>query len=153
MVEDISDRIRGVVTPILTSMGLELVDLDISGHSKRSHIRVYVDRPGGVSLAEIEQASRFIGHAMDVADPVPTAYTLEVSSPGLDRRLRKYEDYQRAVGKLVRFKLSSPMRGNWVVIGRLLRAQPEELEIRLESGESERVTLEEVAQARLEVEW
>ena len=153
MAQDITDRIREVVTPILKSMGLELVDLELSGLGKRSHVRVYVDRPGGVSLGEIEQASRFIGHAMDVADPVPTAYLLEVSSPGLDRPLRKFEDYQRSLGKLVRFKLARPLRGNWVVIGRLQTAAPGRLEIRLENGEAEVLAPADVLQARLEVEW
>ena len=147
------ERIREVIAPILTSMGLELVDLELSGHGRRGHLRIFIDKPGGVNVDDCEQVSRYVGHALDVADPISHAYLLEVSSPGLDRPLRKAEDYQRAVGKLVRLKLNQPRDGEWVLIGRLQGLQEDVIEIKPEDGEPVKVALADIAQARLEVEW
>jgi len=147
------ERIREVIAPILTSMGLELVDLELSGHGRRGHLRIFIDKAGGVNVDDCEQVSRYVGHALDVADPISHAYLLEVSSPGLDRPLRKAEDYQRAVGKLVRLKLNQPRDGEWVLIGRLQGLQEDVIEIKPEDGEPVKVALADIAQARLEVEW
>ena len=147
------ERIREVVVPILSSMGLELVDLGLSGHGRRGHLRIFIDKAGGVNVDDCEQVSRYVGHALDVADPIPFAYLLEVSSPGLDRPLRKAEDYQRSVGKLVRLKLSRPMDGEWVLIGRLKGLLDDRVEVQPEDREPVQVALADIAQARLEVEW
>jgi ribosome maturation factor RimP len=147
------DRIREIVTPILESMGLELFDLEWTGRGSGSHLRVFIDKAAGITLEECEQASRFIGHALDVADPIPGTYVLEVSSPGLDRPLRKPDDYIRSIGKLVRLKLNRPIRGAWVMTGHLRRFEDDGLEVGTGDGTSVRIALEEIAQARLEVEW
>jgi ribosome maturation factor RimP len=151
--QTIIERIREVIGPILSSMGLELVDLELSGQGRRGHLRIFIDKPGGVNVDDCEQVSRYVGHALDVADPIPYAYLLEVSSPGLDRPLRKSEDYQRAAGKLVRLKLTRPMDGEWVIIGRLQGLQGDRVEVQPEEGERVQVALADIAQARLEVEW
>jgi ribosome maturation factor RimP len=147
------ERIREVVAPILNSMGLELVDLELSGHGRRGLLRIFIDKAGGVNVDDCEQVSRYVGHALDVADPIPYAYLLEVSSPGLDRPLRKAEDYQRATGKLVRLKLNRPHDGAWVLIGRLKGLLGERVEVQPEDREPVQVALADIAQARLEVEW
>jgi ribosome maturation factor RimP len=147
------DRIREVVLPILESMGLELVDLELSGRGKGGYLRVFIDKPGGVTVEDCEQVSRYVGHALDVADPIPTSYMLEVSSPGLDRPLRKIEDYRRYTGKLVRLKLARPVNGAWVVIGRLQGLREDRVEIKPDDSDPVQVALMDIAQARLEVEW
>ncbi|MBI3811597.1 MAG: ribosome maturation factor RimP [Nitrospirae bacterium] len=147
------DRIREVVLPILESMGLELIDLELSGRGKGSHLRIFIDKPGGIMVEDCEQVSRYVGHALDVADPIPSSYMLEVSSPGLDRPLRKVEDYQRSTGKLVRLKLARPMDGTWVIIGRLQGLHEDHVAIKPDDGDPVRVALTEIAHARLEVEW
>ena len=147
------DRIREVVLPILDSMGLELVDLELSGRGKGSHLRIFIDKAGGISVDDCEQVSRYVSHALDVADPIPSSYMLEVSSPGLDRPLRRIEDYRRYTGKLVRLKLARPMNGAWVIIGRLQGLQEDSLMIKPDDGDPVRIALSEIAQARLEVEW
>ena len=83
-------------------------------------LRVFIDKPGGVSLGDCEQVHLSLGHALDVEDPIPHAYTLEVSSPGLDRPLKGRKDYERALGKLVGIKLRSPRDGQWRLVGRLM---------------------------------
>jgi ribosome maturation factor RimP len=147
------DRIREVVLPILESMGLELVDLELSGRGKGGHLRIFIDKAGGVTVEDCEQVSRYVGHALDVADPIPSSYMLEVSSPGLDRPLRKIEDYRRSTGKLVRLKLARPVNGAWVVIGRLQGLQEDNVELKPNDGDPVRIALTDIAQARLEVEW
>jgi ribosome maturation factor RimP len=147
------DRIREVVLPILESLGLELFDLELSGRGKGSHLRIFIDKAGGITVEDCEQASRYLGHALDVADPIPNAYMLEVSSPGLDRPLRKPGDYLRSIGKLVRLKFSRPLDGDWVLIGRLQGFKDDRVEIKPDDGDSIEVSLADIAQARLEVEW
>ncbi|MEK6684188.1 MAG: ribosome maturation factor RimP [Nitrospirota bacterium] len=147
------DRIRDVVLPILDSMGLELVDLELSGRGKGSHLRIFIDKAGGIRVEDCELVSRYVGHALDVADPLPSSYVLEVSSPGLDRPLRKVGDYQRHTGKLVRLKLAHPLNGAWVIIGRLQGLQGDRVEIKADDGDPVQVALTDIAHARLEVEW
>ena len=153
MAQEIIERIKGVVTPILDSLAIELVDLELSGQGKRGRLRIYIDKAGGITMDQCEQASRYIGHALDVADPIQGAYTLEVSSPGLDRPFRRIEDYRRHVGKRIRIKMIQPREGTWTFIGRLQTVQADRVEIQPDKGEPVEIALADVAQARLEVEW
>jgi ribosome maturation factor RimP len=118
----IVDRLEGVVSPILWALGLELVEVLCVGHGSRSVVRVLIDKPGGVTVGDCEKAHRALGPALDVADPFPHPYTLEVSSPGLDRPFRRTQDYQRAIGKEVSLKLRQPLEGQWRVTGQLAEA-------------------------------
>lgn len=118
----IVDRLEGVVSPILWTLGLELVEVLCVGHGSRSVVRVLIDKPGGVTVGDCEKAHRALGPTLDVADPFPHPYTLEVSSPGLDRPFRRTRDYQRAIGKEVSLKLRQPLEGRWRVTGQLAEA-------------------------------
>jgi len=114
----LAERVRAIAAPIIRALALELVEVQCAGHGTRTVIRVFVDKPGGVVVGDCEQVHLSLGHALDVEDPIPHAYTLEVSSPGLDRPLRRREDFQRSVGKLVSVKLRRPHNGQWRVVGR-----------------------------------
>lgn len=153
MAQDTKVQIKEVITPILDSMGIELVDLEISGHIRRSHLRLYIDKTGGVTVDDCEQVSRYVGHALDVADPIEGSYTLEVSSPGLSRPLKKIEDYRRHVGRRVRLKLVSPRNGDWILVGRLQATEDDRVTIQPETGEPVELGIEDIAQGRLEIEW
>jgi ribosome maturation factor RimP len=111
------DRITEVVSPILWALGLELVDVVSVGHGARSIVRVYIDKSGGVTVEDCGRAHLAIGPAMDVADLFSHAYTLEVSSPGLDRAFKRIQDYRRALGKHVSVKLRQPVDGQWRMVG------------------------------------
>ena len=89
------------------------------GRVPRSVVRVFIDKSGGVTLDDCERAHKALGPALDVADPFPHAYTLEVSSPGLDRPFKRIQDYRRAVGKRVSLKLRQPLAGQWRLVGTL----------------------------------
>ncbi|HEX6726438.1 MAG TPA: ribosome maturation factor RimP [Nitrospira sp.] len=119
--QPVADRLHEIISPILWTLGLELVDVVCAGQGPRSVVRVLIYKSDGVSIADCEQAHKVLGPALDVADPFPHAYTLEVSSPGLDRPFKRSQDYQRAIGKEVTFKLRQPLEGQWRITGRLMQ--------------------------------
>ena len=114
------DKIREIAERVAQSSGLELVDLELLGGGKARMLRIYLDKPGGVTHEDCANFSREAGTIFDVEDAVPGGeYTLEVSSPGLDRKLSKAEDFQRFVGSLVKLTTRDPVNGNRHFEGRL----------------------------------
>ena len=145
------DRISEVVSPILWALGLELVDVVCVGQGARSVVRVYIDKPGGVTVDDCGRAHLAIGPALDVADPFPHAYTLEVSSPGLDRAFKRIQDYRRALGEQVSVKLRQPIDGQWRVVGVLKEIHEQEIAVMVKDARAERVAILEfgsIAEAR-----
>jgi ribosome maturation factor RimP len=144
---DRSARIEEVVLPVLRDHGLTLVELEWRPRAGRSVLRVFVDRPGGVAVADCERVSREVGDLLDVAGVIEASYDLEVSSPGLDRQLRSEREYRWAVGKRVQCWLE----GGREVRGRLAEVAPERLVL---EQDGERVELERatVTKARLDAD-
>ena len=145
------DRISEVVSPILWALGLELVDIVCVGQGARSIVRVYIDKLGGVTVDDCGRAHLAIGPALDVADPFPHAYTLEVSSPGLDRAFKRIQDYRRALGKHVSVKLRQPIDGQWRMVGLLTEVNEQGVTITVKDPRSERTACLEfssIAEAR-----
>jgi len=145
------DRISEVVSPILWSLGLELNGIVCVGQGPRSVVRVYIDKPGGVTIEDCGRAHLAIGPALDVTDPFPHAYTLEVSSPGLDRTFKRIQDYHRALGKQVSVKLRQPLDGQWRVTGVLTEVNEEGVKVAVNEPRSERtvaLAFESIAEAR-----
>lgn len=152
--QPVIDRLHEVISPILWTLGLELIDVVCVGRGPRSVVRVLVDKPGGVTITDCEQAHKALGPALDVADPFPHAYTLEVSSPGLDRPFQRTQDYQRAIGKQVNLKLRQPLEGQWRITGEL--KQVDEALVVLEIGthrtpQAIQLSRESIAEAKLVV--
>ena len=119
-------------------------------------VRVFIDKPGGVTLDDCERAHVALGPALDVADPFPHAYTLEVSSPGLDRPFKRNQDYQRAIGKRVSVKLKEPHDGQWRLVGTLTEATEDVVTITLDDRKPLRtVQLErgKISEAKRAVQW
>ena len=150
------DRISDAVSPILWTLGLELADVICVGQGPRSVIRVFIDKPEGITLDDCERAHKALSPALDVADPFPHAYTLEVSSPGLDRPFKRIQDYRRAVGRRVTLKLREPLADQWRLVGTL--ADVTEDAVTLEVSEpppSRTVTVEhkDIAEAKRVVTW
>ena len=88
--------------PVLEMRGIELVELVVSGGQRRKLVRIYVDRPNGITIGECAELSRLLADVLDTHDPVEGTYVLEVSSPGLTRPLKNDRDFQRALGKPVK---------------------------------------------------
>lgn len=149
------DRISEAVSPILWTLGLELTDVVCVGQGPRSVVRIFIDKPEGVTLNDCERAHKALGPALDVADPFPHAYTLEVSSPGLDRPLKRIQDYRRAIGKRVTLKLRQPLAGQWRLVGTLTDVTEQALTLELSEPAPQIVTLQHniVAEAKRAVTW
>jgi ribosome maturation factor RimP len=139
-------RLEEVVQPILRDHGLELVDLEWRD-GPRGMLRVAVDKPGGVAVGDCERVSREIGDVLDVAGLISTGYDLEVSSPGLERRLRSEREFRWAIGKRVRCWQS----GGAEVQGRLREVLSERLVLEHE-GQRIEVPRASVTKARLDAE-
>lgn len=142
-----AQRIEAVIQPVLHDHGLELVDLEWRAHGPRGVLRVFVDKPGGVALTDIERVSREVGDILDVADLISERYDLEVSSPGLDRPLRKEREYRWARGKRVRCWLADGEE----IAGRLVDVADDRLVVETEDGAQD-LPREDVRKARLEAD-
>jgi|SRR5919198_4345620 ribosome maturation factor RimP len=142
-----ADQIEEVVTPVLRDHGLELVDIDWRQLRPRGILRLFVDKPGGVGIGDCERVSREIGDVLDAAAIIDASYDLEVSSPGLDRVLRKEREFRWAVGRRVRCWLD----GGREVRGRLVAVESDRLVL---EHDGERVDLPRagVTKARLEAD-
>lgn len=152
--QPVADRLREVISPILWTLGLELVDVVCVGQGPRSLVRVLIDKSGGVSIADCEQAHKVLGPALDVVDPFPHAYTLEVSSPGLDRPFKRPQDYRRAIGKEVSLKLRQPVEGQWRITGQLMQVDEQALVLTVDEmriPRTVRLNRDMIAEAKLVV--
>jgi len=97
-------QIETLILPILDDLGYELVDLQLQQDGKQMALRIFVDKPAGITLDDCVEVSREVSAILEVEDPIGSAYRLEVSSPGLDRPLKKAADFERFVGKKARLK-------------------------------------------------
>ena len=128
---DIRQKLLDITEPVCTDCGYELVDVDYTRGPSGWIVRVYIDRrpdlahlQGGISFADCEQLSRQLGAVLDVEDPVPHAYSLEVSSPGLDRPLRTAAHFQRYLGQTAKVALAEPLEGRRHFKGVLRALEP-----------------------------
>ncbi len=147
------DRVKQIAEPMLRSLGLELVEVEYAGSQRSGTLRVFIDKEKGVTLDDCEKVSRYLSQALDVEDPIPHHYTFEVSSPGLDRPLRKREDFVRSVGKKVKVKTAAPIDNQKVFTGRFVRFEEEKVVLHLEGEKEIIIPFDQIAQARLEVEF
>ncbi len=147
---------EAIARRVVEGRGDELVDVDVH-RSRRGHlVRVYADRPGGIGLEELQSISQEISAILDAEDPIESAYTLEVSSPGLDRPLHTEADYRRSIGKLARISSYEPLGGRRHWSGRLTAVEEDGiivLSLEKEGGALARVPFAKIAHGRLEVEF
>lgn len=134
--------------PKAADEGVEIVSLEVVGARKAPTIRVYIDTPNGVSFDELAGAQEWINQIMDDLDPFPGAYTLEVSSPGIDRPLRTLEHFQRFAGETAVLVLSTPYdgRGKWT--GKLVGTDGQDVLLEVD-GHTERIAYDDIKKAHL----
>jgi ribosome maturation factor RimP len=145
---NVADRVRHIVLPILTSHDVELYDLEVQGPL----VRVVVDRAGGVDLESLGAVTRAVSRALDDADPIPSRYTLEVTSPGVERQLRTPEQFARAVGEVVKVRTLAGVEGDRRVQGMLANA--DDMGITVRSDDARRtLAYGEIERARTVFEW
>ncbi|MBI4265930.1 MAG: ribosome maturation factor RimP [Acidobacteria bacterium] len=154
------ERIRAVAARVAGSRGLEVWDVQSRREAIGHVVRVFIDRPGpaatpeeSVSIDDCEQVHREISTILDVEDPLPFAYTLEVSSPGLDRPLRGGADYRRFAGRLAKIVVREPVDNQTAFEGRLRGVEDDAVVLEGTKGREHRLPLRLIVRGRLEVEF
>ena len=133
--------------------GLELLATEFVGSGPKTILRLIVDGPDGVNLDTCATISRQASALLDVEEPISHHYTLEVSSPGLDRKLYSKDDYQKYVGNRVNIRMQPSHRDHRTVLGELLGTRNDMVRIFNDSGQEIELPLGEIFEARLEVDW
>ncbi len=139
--------LEALLEPAVSRLGYELVGVEYHG-GRRALLRLYIDREGGVSVEDCQRVSRQVSGLLDVEDPIPGPYTLEVSSPGLDRPLFRAEDFQRFAGREVRIRTDVPLEGRRNFRGVLRGLRGGEVLVEVDGAEFA-LPVERIEQARL----
>jgi ribosome maturation factor RimP len=142
---NLKETLKEKILPLIEDENLELVDLEFSPSGPRSLLRIYVDKPGGITIDECTSLSRKVSDFLDMEDLIPHRYNLEVSSPGLDRPLVKREDFIRKVGEKVRVFLKEPVDGKLDLAGEIKNFQKETLYLSTQFEGAKPVVIEEKA--------
>lgn len=149
---DIVERLRPIIHDKIAARGLELYDLKVVRAGAHSAVRVYVDKDGGVTIDDCEKLSHELSILLDVEDVFKHPYTLEVSSPGLDRRLDTEKDFNRTVGRNVKFFLHEPVEGKKEILGKVLGAGDGSVRVDID-GREVAVAMSIIQKARIEVSF
>ena len=156
----VEERVRGIAARVAAGYGLEIFDVQYRREGPGMVLRVQIDRPGpaasaddSVSVDDCATVSRDLSAILDVEDVVPASYTLEVSSPGLDRPLRRPEDYARFAGRRAKIVMREPVDGQSFFKGTLGGVDAADVVIDADDGRRHRVPLAVITRANLEVEF
>lgn len=145
--------LHSLLEPSVEGLGYELVGVEITGAKGNLTLRVFIDTPAGIRLEDCEAVSHQISGLLDVEDPIPGAYSLEVSSPGLDRPIFKPADYDRFSGERIKLRLHELYEGRRKVTGELLGLEGDRVKVREESeGVEYTIPLQLIDKARLDLE-
>lgn len=156
--DDICERVSAIALPILEALGLELVDIEFKRSGREAVLRLFIDKEGGVTLDDCADVSRELSLVLDVEDFIPGHYSLEVSSPGLDRPLKTPADYERFAGRLVKIRTYEPFcddDGNKrkTFLGTLVGLSDGVVRMKLTEGQTAAIPMERIAKANLEFEF
>lgn len=146
-------RLHELVQPIVVDLGLDLYDLEFAGGVLRITVDTLPGSPGGVDVDQLSRVTRLVSRELDHVDPIPGHYTLEVSSPGLERNLRTSRHYAREIGKVVAVRLRHAAQGERRVTGTLVAAGEDSFTVRDESGAERIVSYADVDRARTVFVW
>jgi ribosome maturation factor RimP len=147
----ILERVEAIAGQAAIDNGLELVHTEIAGPENKPIVRIFIDKPGGVTHEDCADLSLQVGTVLDVEDFIHAAYTLEVSSPGLERGLYKRGDYERFAGSLAKLKTQQPINGQRNFRGRLLGLEGDDVLFEDRTNGRVVVPLESIVKANLEV--
>lgn len=143
------------IEKIVASEGLELVHVEYRKQGRTFLLRIDIDKEGGVNLDDCSLVSDQVSAWLDVEDPIPGEYELQVSSPGLDRKFYRDSDYQKFLGRLVRVKTSAAVRGLHVIVGRLAAFDGKTILVtdpKMKKDADYEIALADIKETRLEVE-
>ena len=146
-------QVTEIARRVLQDLGMELDRVEFNPHPRHATLRVFVEKADGVGVEDCASISRELGAILDVEDPIDGPYTLEVSSPGLDRKLYGKGDYDRYVGHRVKIRMAPSFRTHRSVVGELLGWRNDLIRIFDDSGQEIELPITEISEARLEVDW
>ena len=148
-------RIWELAAPLAKMEGMEIIDIELRHEGSRGGrvLRLYLDKEGGPNMDDLSRVSRELSDILDVREIVEGAYTLEVSSPGLDRKLVKESDYSRFDGKLARIRTRIPLNQQKVFRGRLQGLNEGKVRLELPNGSLLEIPFDVIQEARLEFDW
>ncbi|HOI15705.1 MAG TPA: ribosome maturation factor RimP [Geobacteraceae bacterium] len=154
---DVTEQVEALARPLVSSLGMELVELEYKSEGRQMVLRLYIDKTGGVSLDDCAAVSRELAAVLDVEDTIPGRYTLEVSSPGLNRPLKTRSHFESYTGRLVKIKTFETLpddAGNprKTFLGELLGMEGDLIRVKLREGQTASIPLAAVAKANLEFE-
>jgi ribosome maturation factor RimP len=150
LMNDIKNKVLRLAKQVADEQGVELFDIELLGKGKLL-LRVIIDKEGGVSLDDCEKLSKNLGAILDVEDPLPGPYTLEISSPGLDRPLKGITDFEKNRGKLARIVITEKIENQYFFIGRIIKVNNQFIKL-LVNGREIDIPFEKISKAKLEVE-
>jgi ribosome maturation factor RimP len=148
----VKEHIYELAGPVAGQLGVDIVDIELAGNARRTVVKIFIDKPGGVTLEDCTHFSRALSAVLDVEDPIRTRYVLEVSSPGLDRPLKTRKDFLWGVGKLARIVTREKIDGENVVVGRILAVHENTVVVSVEGSKEVSIPLGQISKARLEIE-
>ncbi len=148
----IDQRVRSIAEKVASGQKLEFVRSELAGTKRNLVVRVFLDRPDGITLDDCAQASREIEAELDREDIIPGKYVLEVSSPGIERELTRIEDFARFAGKLAKIKTSDSADGTNTLVGRIERVEGDEIFLTQGAGKSVKVLFHSIRKANLKID-
>jgi len=148
MTVTLREKLIALIEPVLAQLGYELVELEYAAGRTSAVVRIFIDQPAGISVDDCERVSRDVAALLDVDDPIPTAYTLEVSSPGFDRVLRTPGHFERFAGERIYVELQAPRAGRKRYTGILKTVSAAGIEVEVDKQTVD-VPFGEIAKARL----
>lgn len=146
------NRLEQLLRPVVETLGYELWELEFAARAKGGLLRLYIDVASGITLDDCEKVSHAVSDVLDAADPIPGHYTLEVSSPGLDRVLRTPEQFTRYLGAQVRVEMTQAIGGRRRFVGRVASVNGDDLTLAAEEG-SLVLPISDIHRARLVPEY
>jgi ribosome maturation factor RimP len=148
----IEARVRAIAEQVAIDHGLELVHAEVAGPDNKPIVRIFIDKPNGVTHADCSEVSLHLGTILDVEDFIHASYTLEVSSPGLERGLYKRSDYERFAGHMAKMKTRTPVKGQRNFRGRLVGIDGDQIIFDDRTNGRVSVPFESIAKANIEVD-
>lgn len=153
--QEIVSRITAIAEEVAAPAGIEVVEVELKGSGRSHLLRIYIDKPEGITHADCEFISREVSSALDAEDPIPGSYDLEVSSPGVERKLTKWQDWQRFAGRKIKVVLKDTAKPDIPkhFDGVILRAEDNAITVDLAGGGQVTFPVDQVERANLKFEW
>ena len=148
----VEQLVTGLIDPLVSDLGLELVDVQYRKEGSRWYLRLFIDKENGVDIEDCRRVSDQAGKILDEEDPIPHGYLLEVSSPGVERPLKKAKDFQRFRGQTVKLRTFAPIEGQRNFRGNLEGMEGDDVVLALEQGVV-RIPFAQIARANLVVDF